>query len=120
MTNAGTNIKQRDIIFIKFPYSDLSNVKPRPVLVLTPSTFNSTNLDILCCALTSNLSNTRDGVKITNSDLDSGNIKFDSIVKSMKLFSCKKNRIIQVFAKLNKTKSTQVVNIIDNNIKIVE
>jgi mRNA interferase MazF len=118
--NAGIHVKQREIIFVPFPFSDLSSYKKRPALVLTPSTHNIHHEDILCCALTSNLSNTIDGIKITNSDLDNGTIKYESLVKSCSIFSVNKNLIISVFARLNKKKSNQVVMLIDSKIKIVE
>jgi len=49
-------INQRDIILIPFPFSDLSESKIRPALVVSNNIYNSQSLDIVVTAITSNLS----------------------------------------------------------------
>ena len=53
MTDGGL-INQREIIFLPFPFTNLENSKPRPVLILSTDEHNSKNDDVICCALTSN------------------------------------------------------------------
>jgi mRNA interferase MazF len=49
-------VKQRDIILINFPFSDLTGAKVRPALVISNNEYNQNNLDALVLAITSNLS----------------------------------------------------------------
>jgi mRNA interferase MazF len=49
---------QGEILLIPVPFSDLSSVKKRPVLVLSNSAHNSASRDIIVIAITSNLINT--------------------------------------------------------------
>ncbi len=41
--------KQREIVLVPFPYSDLSAVKRRPVLVISNDDYNISYPDILVC-----------------------------------------------------------------------
>ncbi len=50
--------RQRDIALVPFPFSDLSARKVRPVLVLSNDQYNQQSLDVLVCALTTNLAPT--------------------------------------------------------------
>ena len=61
------------------PYSDFTKVKGRPVLVVQEIDKN----DVLILPLTSNLQ--RDGIKITQDDIDDGNLKKDSVIIAPKL-----------------------------------
>ncbi len=75
----GTNIKQRDIVLIPFPYSDLSTEKKRPVLIISNENYHKNNQDVICCALTSSKREIYHGIKINNQNLEEGNLKLESI-----------------------------------------
>jgi len=77
-----------NIYFIHMPYSDFTKVKGRPVLVFKEIDKD----DLLILPLTSNLQ--RDGIVITNQDIDDGSIKKDSIIIVPKLTAIDKNLII--------------------------
>jgi len=62
------------IYFIEMPYSDFRQFKGRPVLVLKVVEKN----DILILPLTTNLH--REGIVITNSDVERGSLKKKSVV----------------------------------------
>ena len=62
------------IYFINLPYSDFKQYKARPVLVYKIIDKN----DILILPLTTNLQ--RNGIVITNKDVEKGSLKKDSIV----------------------------------------
>jgi len=47
--------KRGEIVLIPVPFSDLSSVKKRPVLVISNTSHNFTSSDILVAAITSNL-----------------------------------------------------------------
>lgn len=49
-TRFGMNIyRQRDIVLVPFPFSDLSTPKVRPVLVLSNDAYNRRTEDLLVC-----------------------------------------------------------------------
>ena len=54
MTRSGTRFEQGDILILPFPFSDLSSIKQRPVLVLSNSEYNKKTEDIVTCGITSN------------------------------------------------------------------
>lgn len=100
---------QRDIIFIPFPYSDLSDAKKRPALIVSNKTHNNINDDVICCAITKSPRNFPNSVEIEQSDLEKGTLYFKSRVKPSKIFTISKDKIIQVFGKLNINKSEEIV-----------
>ena len=103
MTKGGTNIEQRSIILVPFPFSDLSSNKKRPALVVSNTEFNRKNEDVVCCLITSNPM-AKDVIKITNSDMESGFLEFDSMVKPYRIFTASKNIVYKNLGKLKKEK----------------
>ena len=77
-----------NIYFIHMPYSDFKKAKGRPVLVLKSIDKD----DLLILPLTSNLQ--RDGIVITNQDIEDGSIKKDSVVIVPKLTAIDSSLII--------------------------
>lgn len=75
------------IYYILMPYSDFTNAKGRPVLVFHAIDKN----DVLVLPITSNLK--REGIVITNDDIDDGSLKKDSVVVIPKLTAVDKNLI---------------------------
>jgi mRNA interferase MazF len=118
MTIGGALINQREIIFLPFPFTDLTNSKPRPVLILSNNKYNSKNTDVICCALTSNPNKFNFGIKIENKDLEMGHLNFDSAVIPCKVFCPNKNLKIKNIGKLNKIKSEEIIKFLNLNIKI--
>ena len=77
-----------NIYFIHMPYSDFKKVKARPVLVFKKIDKD----DVLILPLTSNLK--RDGIIITEDDIEDGSIKKDSVVVVPKLTAIDSSLII--------------------------
>ncbi len=96
-------VKQRDIILIKFPFSDLSGAKVRPALVISNNQYNQEKLDCVVLAMTSNLSRSEYKVIIESQDLDSGSLPVKSAIRVDKPFSVSQNKILKVQGKLKET-----------------
>lgn len=118
MTKPGTNVKQRDIILIPIPFSDFSTSKKRPAIVISNSSYNKYNEDVICCAITSNPRNYAGCVPIDNYDLESGHLKYESQIKPTKVFTLNKNLIIKFLARLNAEKSKEVIRSLNSFINI--
>ena len=116
MTNAGTNIDQRSVVLLPFPFTNLSSSKKRPALVISNSEFNRKNNDVICCLITSNPE--AKGVKIISKDMESGFLEFESTVKPYRLFTADKSIIYKILGRLNKEKSKTIIQEIDALIKI--
>ena len=118
MMHAGTNAEQRNIVLIPFPYSDLTTVKQRPVLILSNKEYNEHNEDILCCAITSQERGYEHSVDIQNTDLDNGNLRYDSKVRPNRIFTLEQNKIIKRLGKLNSSKYEEVISNISEMIDL--
>jgi mRNA interferase MazF len=80
-------IFQRDIVLIKFPFSDLASAKVRPALVLSNDKYNRISEDFVAVPLTSNLRLRDYAMLITSNELESGKLIVDSKVKVDRIFS---------------------------------
>ena len=110
MMKSGTIYKQGEIVIVPFPFSDLSNIKQRPVLILSKNTNNDISEDIITCGITSNLKDTRHSILINNNDLIEGNIPIKSRIKIDKLFTLDKKIVKKKIARLNKNAFDKVKN----------
>jgi mRNA interferase MazF len=110
--SAGTNTRQREIVLMPFPYSDLSQNKKRPALIVSDDGFNKARHDVICCSITSNPAREYKTVNITNKDLESGFLEFDSKIKAYHLFTVSKERIYKSLGVLKKQKFNEVISIL--------
>ena len=62
----GIIYKQGEIVIVPFPFSDLSSIKQRPVLILSKNVDNEKVEDIITCGITSNIKDSRYSVLIEN------------------------------------------------------
>ena len=83
----GISYEQGEIVLAPFPFTDLSTVKQRPLLILSNNKYNSKTEDLITCGITSNPRDTEFSVIISNTDLISGQIPLESRIKVDKLFT---------------------------------
>ena len=94
--------KQGEIVVVPFPFSDLSSIKQRPVLVLSKDNYNNNSDDIITCGITSNLKDLKYSVLIENKNLFEGEIPKSSRIKVDKLFTISQSIIKKKVGRLNK------------------
>ena len=109
MMKGGMMYSKGDIVVINFPFSDLLNAKKRPMLVLAEK-----GDDIIGCAITSNPES--QGVSIEN--FEEGSLQFKSKVKYWQITTFLKSLAVKKIAKISKKEYKQVVNSINDLIKI--
>lgn len=99
-----------DIVVIPFPFSDLSQSKRRPALVLTVLQGN----DLILCQITSK--NIRDNyaIPVDQNDFASGSLSQESNVRPNRLFTADNQIVLYRIGNIKKIKLDQVIN------KIVE
>jgi len=95
--------KQGDILVVPFPYSNLSSVKNRPVLVMSNERYNANSEDVVICAITSNPKSAEYSVPFGNEDLAYGAVPSRSRIKADKLFAIEKSQIRKSVARVSDT-----------------
>lgn len=105
---ATSEIKQRDILLLRFPFSDSANLKVRPILVLSNFKYNSSQRDIVVCPITSKLVKTPYSILIDTGDLESGLLRVKSRVRADKIASIEKSFVVHRIGRLNKRKFNTV------------
>ena len=86
-----------DIVLVKFPFTDLSKAKKRPVLIIK----NESNLnDIVCFQITSN-SEQSNLLKINNNDLVNSTLTLESYIKYDKCFTLNTSIVDKRIAEVN-------------------
>jgi len=98
---SGIRFEQGEIVLMPFPFSDLSNVKHRPVLVLSKGEYNSIVEDFIVCGITSNLKNTDYSVLISNKDLVEGKLPVESMIKVDKIFTLEQGLVKKKIGKVS-------------------
>ena len=86
-------IRQRDLILLSFPFSDLKSGKVRPVIVLSNDFYNKKSEDIIVVPVTTNLNLKEHAILFTNFDLESGKLLKDSKIKVDRILSISKKLI---------------------------
>ena len=97
----GMTCKQREIVLVPFPYSDLSATKRRPVLIVSNNDYNNGFDDVVVCVITSNRFRDDYSVLLENSDLEIGVLPESSVIKTHKLFTIEQTKIIRKFSQVN-------------------
>ena len=102
-------MKQQELVWIKIPFSDFSQTKIRPALVISNNEYNSKCEDMVICAVTSNLQKTAYSVSLEQKDLVSGSLQIESRIKADKIMQIDKKLAIRAFAKINEKKFDETI-----------
>ena len=97
---SGTQFEQGEILLVPFPFTNLSSIKKRPVLVISTSEYNKKNEDIITCGITSNLKDNECSILLTNKELLKGLLPKESRIKVDKLFTLEKSIVQRKFGKV--------------------
>lgn len=105
--------KQRDIVLIPVPFTDLSSVKRRPVLILSSDIHNRRSEDVVWAAITSRPTRTPHSTRINTNDLDDGTLRRESFVLADKIYTLNKAIVARRFGRLKADVFNQVLSQID-------
>jgi mRNA-degrading endonuclease toxin of MazEF toxin-antitoxin module len=92
-------VSQRDVVLIKVPYSDGSQLEQRPVIVVSGNAYNAMSEDFIAVAVTSNPRHKGYVVPISIKSMESGRIE-NGLIKVDVIGSYHKNRIIKPIGKV--------------------
>ena len=88
------NYKQGDIVVVNFPFTDISQTKKRPALVVSNDTVNRTG-DYLLVQITSQVKNDGLSLPISTTDFVNNALPLASFVRLHKLFLLNESLIIK-------------------------
>jgi mRNA interferase MazF len=94
-----------DVVVIPFPYSDLTNAKRRPALVLAESSLN----DVILCQITSQDVKDSFAIMLSDTDFSEGSLKKASNIRPNKLFTADSNIILYKAGSLTSQKLNDVI-----------
>ncbi len=93
------------VVLVRFPFSDLSNAKLRPAVVLADAGRN----DLVLCQITSQPYADPIAVEISNSDLSTGSFRKPSFARPGKLFTANSAIVTKQIGELKAHKHEQIV-----------
>ncbi|MBW4578954.1 MAG: type II toxin-antitoxin system PemK/MazF family toxin [Tildeniella nuda ZEHNDER 1965/U140] len=94
-----------DVVVLPFPFSDLTNAKKRPALVLA----ELTRSDFILCLMTSQAANDAYTTLIESSDFETGSLNKTSYAKSNRVFTANEQLIAYKAGNLTPEKTNEVI-----------
>ena len=94
-----------DVIVVPFPFSDLSQAKRRPAMVVAELQGD----DVILCQITSQQISDNYSLPITDSDFDEGGLKRNSNIRPNRIFTADRHLILYKVGSLKKEKMDQVI-----------
>jgi mRNA interferase MazF len=95
-----------DVVVIPFPYSDLTNSKRRPAIVLAESSSN----DLILCQITSKEIKDSFAIELSDDDFSQGSLHKMSNIRPNKLFTADLKIILYKIGSLKSLKIDDVIN----------
>ena len=95
-----------DVVVAPFPFSDLSNAKRRPALVVASLKGD----DVILCQITSKSIFDNYAIPLSGSDFSSGTISQDSNIRTNRISTAESNIILYLAGKVTSQKLGEVVN----------
>lgn len=95
----------RAVVLVRFPFSDLTQAKLRPAVVLA----DVGREDVVLCQVTSKAYGDPRSVQIDLSSFQSGSLRVTSYVRPGKLFTANSNLITSVVGELTASAYSQVI-----------
>lgn len=83
------SFRQGEVVLVPFPFTDLTAIKQRPALVISPERLNKVRADVVVAAITSQIPDAlgEDEVLLSDADLRAAGLPKRSIVKLGKIFT---------------------------------
>lgn len=93
-----------DVVVVPFPFSDLSQAKKRPALVLAAPEGN----DIILGQITSKAHHDKYSISLFDRDFSEGGLNLESFIRPNRLFTADKSLILYKAGKLKEEKLKEV------------
>jgi mRNA interferase MazF len=94
-----------EVVVIPFPFSDLTQAKRRPALVIAELEGN----DLILCQITSQAVKDKYAVSIDDEDFEAGSLKKPSNVRPNRIFTADTHLVLYRIGNLKKRKLTEII-----------
>ncbi len=94
-----------DVVVVPFPFSDLSQSKRRPTIVLSALDGN----DVILCQITSKQTFDQYTIELNENDFQIGNLSQQSNIRPNRIFTIESSLILYRIGKLNEEKLNRVI-----------
>ena len=105
---------QGEIWLAPFPFSDQSNRKVRPIIIISNNEYNNSSNDIIAIGVTSNLIHDDYTLNLSQKDLEDGNLITECIIKVDNILYISKELLIKRIGILKKSKLKQSIDFFKN------
>ena len=102
-------LKQREMVLIPIPFSDLKSKKRRPVIVISNNVYNQKTEDIVVVAVTSNIEKKDYTLLITQNDMEEGSLPKDSMIRVDKIYSLSQLIVVKRLGKIKQVTFERIV-----------
>ena len=102
-----------DVVVVPFPFSDLSQFKKRPALVVAVLEGE----DLILCQITSKHKKDNYAINLNQSDFTEGNLKIDSYIRPNKIFTAHKDLILYKAGHIKEEKMKEVLKKLEEILK---
>lgn len=102
-----------EVVVLPFPFSDLSNSKKRPALVLAVLPGD----DMILCQITSRKVADQYAIELIDTDFNQGSLKQTSNIRPNKIFTADKSIVLYKIGLLKEDKIQEIINSIVDIIK---
>ena len=104
------NLKQKEIVLLPFPFTDLEESKVRPAIVVSNDQFNKRSDDCIMVPLTTVIKDSPYSIIIDQEDMRSGKLLRPSMVRIDKVFTVEKKLAAMKIGRLNDTTFKKIRN----------
>lgn len=95
-----------DVVVIPFPFSDLTQAKRRPALVISVLD----GQDLILCQITSQTIKDSYSIPLYDEDFEKGNLRKESNIRPNRLFTAEKSIVLYKIGTLKNTKLNEIIN----------
>ena len=87
--------KRGDIVLVPFPFTDLTDVRQRPAVVISNDSYNDSHADVVTSAITSQVPQNLapDELLIAEDDLSTAGLPRRSMIRAGKIFAIDKSLV---------------------------
>ncbi|MGH7408717.1 MAG: type II toxin-antitoxin system PemK/MazF family toxin [Candidatus Methylomirabilales bacterium] len=110
-TRSGTKFRQGDLILLPFPFTDLSAVKRRPALIISPEKLHRQSDDVILVAVTSQVPKALSEfeVPLGSGDMAVGHLPKPSVVRLAKIFTAHRGIIVKRVGRLQRESLARIL-----------
>lgn len=106
-----TSYKSGAVVLVDFPFTDWSDVKQRPAIIISPEWYNSTHPDVIVCAITSRMPElpAEEEYLLSKAEQRTANLPKPSLVKLTKILTIEQRLVIKQLGQLNQTSTKRLL-----------